>query len=288
MFNWNDLKIFLAISRSGSVRGAAKDLGTTHATLSRRLKSLEEELASPLFERGRNGALLTPFGEKIKSSAERAEKAMEEVDRIAFSEEAALYGPVKLSMYEELYTSLLSQDLALFQTQNPGIELEIMTSETMSNLDKREADIALRITKTPPLGAVGRKMSDSPLAVYASTDYLGNRPREDRWIYTSYEAVSGRLPRGTVAGKSNSARVARYMIREGTGIGLLPCFIGDTDPELQRLPGSSLVADNEIWALVHSDTRKNPRVRVLLDFIYKIFAGHRPVLEGKRPQPEAV
>ncbi|MEP4191667.1 MAG: LysR family transcriptional regulator [Sneathiella sp.] len=285
MFNWNDLKIFLAISRSGSVRGAAKDLGTTHATLSRRLKSLEEELASPLFERGRSGALLTPFGEKIKASAEQAEKAMEEVGRIAFSEEAALYGPLRVSMYEELYTNLLSPDLAVFQAQNPGIELEIMTSETMSNLAKREADVALRITKTPPLGAVGRKLSDSPLAVYASSSYLKNRPREDRWISTSYEAVSGRFPRGIVAGKSNSARVARYMIREGTGIGHLPCFMGDTDPDLQRLPGSSLIPDNEIWALIHSDIRKNPRVRVLLDFIYKIFADYRSVLEGRRPKP---
>lgn len=283
MFDWNDLKIFLAVSRNGSVRAAARNLGTTHATVSRRLKMLEEKLKGPLFERGVDGADLTELGHAILTSAEEVEKSVSRIDRVAFSKDTALAGPLKISMWGDLYTNLLAEGLAQFQRIHPLITLEIETSVTVSSLAKRETDIALRITKAPPQGAFGKKLADSPLAPFVSPAYMADRPKLDRWIVLDYEGGSKPLTPGTIVGSSNSVNVAQQMIRQGTGIGLLPCFMGDQDQDLLRLPGFKPLADNEIWALVHEDTRRNPRVRVLLNCLYEIFKENRPLIEGKRP-----
>lgn len=284
MFDWDDLKIFLAVSRNGSVRAAARSLGTTHATVSRRLKILEGKLEAPLFERGIDGAELSELGHTILASAEEVEKSVSRIDRVAFSKEASLAGPLRVSLCENLYSMVLAGDFAEFQVQNPQIELEIMATIEMSNIARRETDLAIRITKTPPPGAFGKKLVNSPLAIFASPTYLENRPSLDRWITIDYEGASKALTPGIVVGRSNSVRVARHMIRTGTGIGLLPCYIGDSDPDLVRLPKTDPIVDNEIWALVHSDVRKNPRVRALLNYVYEIFKKHRPLIEGEKPQ----
>ncbi len=284
MFDWDDLKIFLAISRNGSVRAAARSLGTTHATVSRRLKVLEGKLDAPLFERGIDGAELSELGHTILASAEEIEKSVSRIDRVAFSKEPSLAGPLRVSLCENLYSMVLADDLAEFQVQNPLIELNILATIEISDIARRETDLAIRITKTPPPGAFGKKLANSPLAIFATPKYLENRPHLDRWITIDYEGASKALTPGNVVGQSNSVRVARHMIRTGTGIGLLPCYIGDSDPDLVRLPESGTIVDNEIWALVHSDVRKNPRVRALLNFIYKAFKKHRPLLEGDKPQ----
>ncbi|MBL4907319.1 MAG: LysR family transcriptional regulator [Sneathiella sp.] len=284
MFDWDDLKIFLAISREGSVRAAARSLGTTHATVSRRLKILEGKLDAPLFEKGIDGAELSELGHTILASAEEVEKSVSRIDRVAFAKETSLAGSIRLTISEDLYSCVLAEDLAIFQTQNPQIELEITASNQMSNLARRETDLAIRITKAPPHGAFGRKIADSPLAIFTSLGYLENRPSLDRWITLDYKGASKPLTPGNIVGHSNSARVAQHMIRNGTGIGLLPCFMGDSDPELVRMPRTAPLPDNEIWALVHSDIRKNPRVRALLNYIYEIFKTHRPLIEGDCPR----
>ncbi len=279
--NWDDLRVFLAIARTGSVRGAAKQVGTTHATISRHLRAFEETLGGTLFERKREGQCLTGMGQRIMPLAEKVEGEIAAIDRIAFSEDRGLAGTVRLSISESLYLALMFKPIDDFMCHYPMIDLDIVASDKLSRLDRREADVVIRITKKPPDAAFGRKLADSPLAAYASPVYLQNRPKVDRWIAQDYEPARKPTLPARVAACANSPAVVVQLIRMGQGVGLLPCYLGDTDPHLVRLPSTDLIPDMQIWVLTHGDVRSNPRVRALMDHLYQAFDDVRPIIEGQ-------
>lgn len=281
MYDWDDLRVFLAVARTGSVRAAAKHMGKTHATMSRRVRSLEVALGGRLFERQREGQCLTGLGERILPLAETAEKDMAAIDRVAFSGETGLAGPVKLSLSESLYLALMNKPIDAFMVQYPMIVLEIAASDKMSSLAYREADVVIRITRTPPESAVGRKLADSPMAVFASQSYLADRPKVDRWVTQDYESASKPLLPGRIVAHASTPAVAVDLARSGRGMTLLACYMGDTDPLLVRVPGLEPIPDMQIWVLTHGDVRGNPRIRVLMEWLYRAFEDCRPIIEGK-------
>ncbi|MEH6475739.1 MAG: LysR family transcriptional regulator [Sneathiella sp.] len=281
MFNWDDIQVFLAVTRAGTVRGAAKELGVTHATISRRLRELEKRLGSELFERSSTRHKLSTAGHSIFDAAVRAQENMAEIDRRAFAQDRSLAGKVKLSVLESLYMAVLNERFHQFHTENPLIEVELITSEQLKNLAQREADIVIRITNSPPEQAFGRKLANSPLACYASVDYLANRPELDRWVALEHETAREPIIPARLVMTTNSLNVSAETIRQGTGLGLLPCFIGDKSPDLVRVPGTPLIPDMEIWALMHADVQNTPRVRALINFIYDVFDSERDLIEGR-------
>ena len=286
-FNWDDIRIFLALTRSGSVREASRRLNVTHATVSRRLRILEESVGVPLFERITTGLHLSEVGREILSAAEDAEASMQELDRRVFARDTQIAGKVRLSMSETLFLNLLHPNIAEFQELYPMIELVLESSDQMAKLSQREADVVIRITRNPPSEAVGRRIAESPLGCYASTDYLTDRPKLDRWISQSYEGAAKPVLPARISATATSANSVQVMLRNGMGIGMLPCYMGDTDPHLERVPGTELISDNTMWVLVHADIKENRRVRVLLDFLYEAMEGYKPVIEGKRSAGKA-
>ena len=283
-FDWDDIRVFLALARAGTVRGAARQLRLAHGTVSRRLRLLEERVGVALFDRDDRGLALNSAGEEILPVAREVEERMAEVDRRLFGRVEDVAGPVRLSVAETLYLSLLQEPLAAFQRRHPMIELQLETSDSMARLDRREADVVIRITHQPPPHLVGRKVADSPLACFATPAYLAERPPLDRWIGYTYEPAMKPAVPARVAAVCGSGVSAQAMIRQGTGIGLLACYAGDSDPGLRRLPGFMPQPDQQIWVLAHEDVRANPRVRLLLDSLYSIMAELRPVIEGDRPR----
>ncbi|WP_120496829.1 LysR family transcriptional regulator [Kiloniella sp. EL199] len=283
-FNWDDIRIFLALTRSGSVREASRRLNVTHATVSRRLRILEENVGVPLFERVTTGLHLSEAGREILSAAEDAEASMQELDRRVFARDTQIAGKVRLSMSETLFLSLLHPKIASFQELYPMVELVLESSDQMAKLSQREADVVIRITRNPPPEAVGRRIAESPLGCYASTEYLADRPKLDRWISQSYEGAAKPVLPARISATATSANSVQVMLRNGMGIGMLPCYMGDTDPHLERVPGTKLIPDNTMWVLVHADIKENRRVRVLLDFLYEAMEGYKPVIEGKGKQ----
>ena len=279
--HWDHLRAFLTFLREGSVRQAAKNLNTTHSTVARQLKALEADLGGALFEPGPKGRDLTPLGRRILPLAERIEADAAAIGRAAFAEDTSLAGPVCLSVSESLYLSALAPVIDRFLCQYPMITLDLVMSDHLSSLPRREADVVIRITRTPPDSAVGRKVADSPLCAYAAPAYLENRPKLDRWIAIDYEpSLRPVLPARIVATTSTLPSAARLM-RDGQGIGLIPCYYGDTDPGLARLPGHDPVPDMDLWVLTHADLKTNPRVRVLMDFLYEAFVELAPLISGK-------
>lgn len=280
MTNWDNIRVFLAIARIGSVRGAAKHIGTTHATVSRRIRVLEEELGSSLFERLREGQCLTELGRRIMPWAEKLEENFATINRLAFSADTGLAGSVRLSLPESLYMALLYKPIDGFMRQYPMIDLELVATDQLSNLSQREADVVIRITRNPPEAAYGRRMANSPLAAYASQEYLNDRPKRDRWIALDYEPAKKPVIPARVVAHANSPALAQQLIRLGQGIGLLPCYLGDTDKALCRVPEVDLIPDMQVWILTHSDVRSNPRVRVLMDHLYQALDEYRLIIEG--------
>jgi DNA-binding transcriptional LysR family regulator len=163
------------------------------------------------------------------------------------------------------------------------VELTVAVTDDLAKLHLREADVVIRITQTPPDGAVGRVLATSPLTLYAAPSYLAQRPVLDRWVALAYAPVAQPWGAARVTARTDSALTAAEMIRKGAGIGGLPCYLGDPDPHLARVPGAELRPDMTIWALTHDEVRSNPRVRALINFLYKTFASLRPLIEGQRP-----
>lgn len=279
--NWDDLRIFLAVARAGSVRGAAKKIGKTHATVSRHVQSLQAALANPVFERRKEGQCLTELGRQILPLAEQVENNVAEIDRVAFSADSGLAGGVKLSLSESLYLALLYKPIDQFMTRYPMIDLDILATDNLSKLAWREADVVVRITRSPPAGAFGRKLADSPLALYGAPEYLASRPKRDRWISFGYEPARQPVVPARVVARADTMAASARLIQMGKGIGLLPCYFGDTDPGLRRLDDVAPIPDMQIWILTHDDLRKNPRVRALMDHLYEAFEVLRPVIEGR-------
>lgn len=278
--DWDDLRVFLAVVRSGSVRGAAREIGRTHATVARHLQSLQAALASPVLERRQEGQCLTDLGRRILPLAEQVEDNVAAIDRAAFSADTGLAGPVKLSLPESLYLALLYKPIDSFMQRYPMIDLDITATDTLHKLAWREADVVIRITKKPPDAAFGRKVADSPLAVYASPDYLNARPKRDRWIALTYEPARKPVIEARVTAQADTPAVAAQMIQLGRGVGILPCYSGDTTPGLRRLEEVGLIPDMQIWILTHDDLRTNPRVRALMDHLYEAFDACRAIIEG--------
>ncbi len=280
MENWDNLRVFLSVARNDSIRKAAIALGITHATVSRRITVLEEHLGNPLFERTQQGQCLTPLGQRLLPLAEAMEGDVAEINRLAFSADTGLSGPVKLSLSESLYLGLLHKPIDDFMKRFPMIKLDIIASDLISNLAQREADVVIRITRNPPDSAYGRKMADSPLALYASQKYLANRPVPDQWVAMDYEPARKPVLSAHVIAHVSSPTLAARLIKSGHGVGLLPCYLGDTDPGLKRVLEVDLIPDMQIWVLTHQDVRANPRVRVLMDHLYQAFQACRPIIEG--------
>ncbi len=279
--DWDDLRVFLAVARAGSVRGAAREIGKTHATVSRHVRSLNQALASPVFERRKEGQCLTDLGKRVLPLAEQMERNVAGIDRAAFAADTGLAGPVTVSLSESLYLAVLCDPIDTFMQRHPMIDIRVNASDTLSELAWREADVVVRITRAPPESAYGKKVADSPLALYAAPDYLASRPPLDRWIALTYDPARRPTTPARVVAHSNTVPMAANMIRKGRGIGMLPCYVGDTDPGLQRVPGTDPVPDMQIWILTHEDLRHSPRVRVLIDHLYQAFETLRPTVEGR-------
>jgi DNA-binding transcriptional LysR family regulator len=285
MFDWDDIRIFLSATRTGTIRGAARDLAITHATVSRRLHGLEEKLGAKLFERTVDGTTLSAAGHAIMETALKVEREMATIDRQVFAQDTRMAGIVRLSIHDILFHSILHTSLRDFQKKFPMIELEINATGRLANLAQREADLVVRITKKPPESAVGRKLAASPLACFASKAYLKNRPKLDRWVKLTYgPSETPPTPARTVV-TVDSAHATARLIADGVGMGTLPCFFGDDFPGLYRVPETDLVPDLDLWVLVHADLRKTPRVRALLDHLYETLEDAKDLIEGRRPKP---
>ena len=293
--NWEDLRIFLEVADAGSLRRAGFRLGLNHSTASRRIAALENDLGARLFDRTPGGLSLTDAGRIVLASAGTMSREVDDLERRLLGQDDRLEGPVRLSLPDHL-VSLLMPCFAAFQEQHPDIELDLHVSYERVSLTRREADVALRQVRDrlPADGLVGRKVAHYVSAPYATPAYLEQHdleadPPTARWIgwgdrepFPEWVCKSP-FPKLPTRGDFADGGVQLAAAHQGMGIAMIPCFMGDRDPELVRLAGPEGDRGWNIWALTHPDLRETARVRALLDNLYAVFDELRPLMEGRKP-----
>jgi len=293
MIDWDDVRYFLAAARGGSVRAAAKSLGVNHSTVLRRIAQLEEHLGAQMFEKLPSGYRLTAAGEEVLEFANQMEASSHQLETRVFGRDQSVRGLLRVTLPPFLATHLLMPDIADFARLHPDIEMEIVSTGEVVNLTNREADVAIRMVsdrKTLPLNLHGLKGPDLLAGVYMSSDKLAawraGAPDPIRPIVIGGQALPHWVDEGEVRAKgvpfrTPDADAQIAAARQGIGMTKLPCFVGDADHLLARVPGIDLKSPATIWLLTQGETRKTKRVRLFTEFISHRLAAYAPRLAGR-------
>ena len=292
MIDWDDVRYFLAVARGGSVRAAAERLGVNHSTVLRRIAQLEERLGAHMFEKLPSGYRLTAAGEEVLEFADQMEASSHQLETRVFGRDQSVRGLLRVTLAPPLATHLLMPDFADFARLHPDIEMEILSSGELANLTNREADVAIRVVydrKTLPLNLHGLKGPELFGGVYMSRDRLAawraGAPDPIRWIVISIHGIpdwasEGEVRTTGVPFRTTDAEAQIVAVRQGLGMTTLPCFVGDADPLLVRVPGTDLHMYGTLWLLTQGETRKTKRVRLFTEFVSRRLAAYAPLLAG--------
>lgn len=284
MFDWNDLKAFLAVARGGSTLAASKALGVNQTTVARRIESLEQDLGFKLFERGQTGSRLTEAGELLIPDAEAVEMAAIRFANQAAGQLRGVSGALRLTTNELVANTMVIPALGAFREVHPDVQVDLVITDRALNLENGEADLAIRTTQAlASSDLVARKICDHEMALYCSRDYARRRgapgsvadlPDHDL-IDVSTEMGEVRAATWmmrhsggkTPVTRSNSMASMVHAVKAGLGIGALPCTIGDTDPDLVRCSESIEEARASSWIVTRRELKDTPRVRAFIDFM---------------------
>ncbi len=274
---WSDYQSFLAIARSGQLARAAEVAGVNATTMGRRLRRLEARLGASLFEQTRSGQELTEAGESLLIAVEEMASAAARISERASTEDG-LYGTLRISVSEGFGTWFLTRHLPRFAARHPGLTIDLVANSGFLNPSKREADIAVMLSRPRTGPVLSRKLADYRLRLYASADYLDeNGPIDSIEALGEGHVLIGYVPdlvyapelnflnefgfAMTAQIRSSSINAQHRLIAEGAGIGALPCFVADRDPSLRAIcPDHSVV--RSFWIITHRETQNLARVKL--------------------------
>ncbi|MCG5479828.1 MAG: LysR family transcriptional regulator [Ensifer alkalisoli] len=290
--DWDDVRVFLAVARTGQILAASKRLGLNHATLSRRVTALEETLKTRLLVRRPSGCELTAEGEVFLAAAERMETEMlaaqSQIGRI----DTAIAGTVRIGAPDGFGVSFLAPRLGRLTARYPELKLQLVPVPRSFSLSQREADIAITIERPEQGRLVSSKLTDYTLGLYASADYLGrygtpkavddlkNHRRigyvEDL-IFTPSLNFSAEIMRSWDASfEISSATGQTEAVRSSAGIGILHNYIARQYPELVRLlPGTTI--RRAYWTTYHESARDLVRVRTVVSFLQELVTAEHQI-----------
>jgi len=298
IFEWDDLRIFLAIQRGKSVRAASKLLKVSHSTVSRRLQAMEDQLGIQLFVRQPEGFVLTEVGEAMVERAERVESEILSMESEIFGRDARLAGPVRISAPPLLAQHLLIPILAKFSEKYPDIEINLDATFDVADLRRRNADIAIRFQIQPDSNLVAHRLPDFANSVYATPDYIsghsffGQSPSAE-WIALSSKEVLAHWRQATPYSNCKVRHIISDMlaqlnaVKASMGFAHLFCFLADKEPLLARLPKATTDQKITAWALTHPDMIATERVRVCVKFLVDEIFKHEHLIGGERRETSA-
>lgn len=282
-FDWNDLRAFLAVARVGRLTVAAQRMGIDHSTLSRRVSALEGALGTRLFDRRPSGFALTNDGERLLVDAERMESMAITLRARLDVDAHQVGGTVRVGTPEAFGTYFLAPRLAELCAAQPGLEIELVANPRSFSLSKREADLAIGMTRPESGRLFARKLVDYALGLYAARGYTeladAIRSTDDlpghRWVgYVEdllWTSELNYLPQVSPA-IHPQARISNVItqleaVRGGAGLAVLPHFLARTCPDLVAVLPEAVRIVRAYWLIAHADTRDLPRVRLVSDFL---------------------
>lgn len=299
MFDWNDLKHFLAVARAGSALGGAAMKNLSQTTAARRLAALERDIGLTLFENAQSGYRLSPAGKELLSQAEKVEKEVLAFKALVQERAKRIAGTVRVSTNETFANLLLMPALPEFNRLYPDIRIDVFVEDRMVDLVSGEADVALRGGLNAGTGdLVARRLHDLPWSVYCSRAYAERHGGVPGLANLSEHAVIGGAggvaampgPRwleeksdGRIAARSNSLTSLLSATKAGLGLGALPCILADREPDLLvcfHLPASFTAS---LWLVTRSELRNNPCVKTFNDYIAGQAQALRHLFEPRAP-----
>jgi len=294
MLSWDDFRYIKAIADSRTLNGAAQALSVNHSTVFRRLGQIEQQLGSRLFDRGRAGYALTTCGEEMVRLAERIGEDVNAFERKVTGQDLRPSGELRITTNDLVLLHLLTDVLVNFRKAYPEIVLDIVVSNTMLNLSRRDADVAVRPTYRQPETLSGRRVAKIAWAVYgpARQKIKAFNPEADAanfdWIGFADHIAIARVTKwlkdhagGTdrMVYKVNTMLGLGEAVAGGAGLAVLPCFVGVSVPGLARLTAPMSELEGELWLVTHPDLRTTARVRAFVDFCAAEVGKRRKVLE---------
>ncbi|MFC3324546.1 LysR family transcriptional regulator [Mesorhizobium cantuariense] len=291
--HWDDLRIFLAVARDGSISGAAKRLNIQHSTVSRRIRLLETQLGTRLIERKKSGYELTPAGDELRMAAGKMELEVLEVEGALGGQEDRVAGELRVSAINNMASSVLMPIFAGFSEAYPDIRLHVQVSNKYVSLAERHADIAIRLTNTPLDTLVGTRLTNVASAVYGERRYLeGLRASGARPLWIGVECCAFHqswthtaCPDHRHSFFVDDTLLTLAALKQGLGLAYLPCFMGDSAEELARFRQPDPIHDLGLWLLYHPDLRRTKRVSVFREHMVARIHDQRALFEGRLPQP---
>ena len=278
--DWDTLRLVLAIDRHGGVSGAARFLGVTHATVSRRLARAVSDASLTFFERLPAGLRLTEAGQTVLAHANRIEPELSALERQLISQEQGVSGPLRVTIPPLMMTDAVSRDIAQFAKDHREVRLEFVGDNNLLNLHQREADVAIRVSHKPPETLWGRKLTDQHAGFYAQSQWLETNPLGQGDLsqdiplisFTSWKTSVPKIlkqlcPNVRVVARCDDMVPAMQMVRAEFGITRMPRILGDALEGVSRVTALPWESYLPIWLLTHPDLRKAPRIEAFMQHI---------------------
>ncbi|WP_213767865.1 LysR substrate-binding domain-containing protein [Caballeronia sp. dw_19] len=293
--DWNDLRYFLGVARSGSLTQTSADLRVSQSTVSRRISEFEASLGMTLFVRHQTGYFLTDEGREVLKHAERVEDSILALERGAAGLDRTPTGDVRLATSENLATDLIIPAIPAFRERYPGICLEIITSTVTAELSRREADIALRVVRPMHGNLKIRRVGHMTYSVYGSREYIEKHPAVEGEPmggrhFITWDESHAHLPAAAwLAREHPGCRIALATtslptqiaaVRAGLGLAVIPDFLAINDDFIRVVPSDQMFS-NEVWLLTHADLIASARIRAVSDFLADQVVKTNPELAGR-------
>ena len=282
-FDWTLIRSFLAVLDAGSLSGAARQLGGSQPTIGRHVAQLEHQLGATLFERGGRGLVPTAAALSISDQARSMDDSAQAIARKLTGLGRDMQGSVRVSASQIVAVHLLPGLLGALRQQLPGVSVDIVASNRMSNLLRREADIAIRMARPQQASLLARRIGRVDIGVYASAGYLSRRtaPRtaqdllrheligfdQDEQIIRGLQAVGVPATRESFQVRSDDHLVHWQCLVAGLGVGFAATWLAEREPGLRRLLPDLPIPPLPVWLAVHREIRSNLRVRAVFDFL---------------------
>ena len=282
--DWEDLRYFVALARRGTLSATARDLRVNHATVARRVASLETAVGHPLFDRRADGYALTGNGKAVLDEARAMDEAALAVLR-RLDAGTELNGLVRIAIGRVLAERFLIDRLHAFHARYPAIDLEIIGGSRIVSLARREADLALRYGSPKDSDLIARRVATIGFGLYASPAYrdklaAGAVPTfigfdEESDFVAEAAWLTQEFAERRFALRSSSQTTQAAAARAGFGVALLPRYVAAGDPDLAPVSLAKALPEREVWLVVRRDLRNVPRVRALADYLVDVFARDR-------------
>ena len=283
-FDWGLIRSFLAALDHGSLLGAAKVLRTSQPTLGRHIAELENQLGVMLFERTGRGLVPTATAYQLAEAARGMANSADQLARMLAGSQTQTTGTVRITASTPVAVQLLPPMLARMRQELPDVQVELVASNTVSNLLRREADIAVRMVRPDQSTLIARKMGDVAVGAYAHRNYLARRspirqPQDligqeligsdtDSAILDGFKALGFAASRELFALRTDDFIVQWQAVRAGVGIGFIASYMARTDADVVPvLPDVLRIPKLPMWLAVHREIRTSQRIRAVYDFL---------------------